>query len=125
VSRLAKQSLTRIAMTAPIRANAYARQRRLSLRLLTLPANLEFESKLLINNNRYLLHELVRRCRMLVNIQQFKEGTPTACAHCGQPFRVIDRSVECWRSPTGQFFCNEFCADDFEEAAFQSRSRAR
>jgi hypothetical protein len=61
---------------------------------------------------------------MHVDLREFKNGTPK-CSHCGQPFRIIDGRVECWRSSTGAFFCNEFCADDAEEAAFQSRSTTR
>jgi hypothetical protein len=62
---------------------------------------------------------------MLTNSHEFKYGTPTKCAHCGQLFRIKDNHVESWRSLDGKFFCNEFCADDAEEAAFQFRSRAR
>jgi hypothetical protein len=60
---------------------------------------------------------------MLANVGEFKDGTATKCTHCGQPFRIMDGHIERWRSSTGTFFCNEFCADDAEEAAFQSRSR--
>ena len=60
---------------------------------------------------------------MLANVGEFKDRALTTCAHCGQPFRIMDGHVEHWRSSTGKFFCNEFCADDAEEAAFQSKSR--
>jgi hypothetical protein len=62
---------------------------------------------------------------MSTNLCDLKNGVPAKCAHCGQPFRIKDQQVECWRSTGGAFFCNEFCADDAEEAAFQLRSRAR
>ena len=60
---------------------------------------------------------------MLANVGEFKDDTPTKCAHCGQPFGIMDGHVVLWRSSTGTFFCNEFCADDAEEAAFRKRSR--
>ena len=53
---------------------------------------------------------------MSSNLYEFKNGAPAKCAHCGQPFRIGDHQVECWRSSDGSFFCNEFCADDAEEA---------
>ena len=37
-------------------------------------------------------------------------GTPTKCAHCSQPLRIVDTHIECWRSSNGKFFCSEFCA---------------
>jgi hypothetical protein len=54
---------------------------------------------------------------MRVDPREFKNGT-TKCSHCGRPFRIVDGRVECWRSSTGAIFCNEFCADDVEGAAF-------
>jgi hypothetical protein len=47
------------------------------------------------------------------------------CAFCGKPLPTESGQLQPWRNPNGQFFCNEFCADDAEEAAFQIRSRAR
>jgi uncharacterized paraquat-inducible protein A len=66
-----------------------------------------------------------RSCKIFAKSQEVKEGTSTKCAHCGQPFRIKDHHAECWRSSNGNLFCNEFCADDAEEAAFQFKSRAR
>jgi hypothetical protein len=51
-------------------------------------------------------------------------GTPTKCAHCGQPLRIVGTHIDCWRSSSGEFFCSEFCAEDAEEAAFQARRKA-
>jgi hypothetical protein len=48
---------------------------------------------------------------------------PTACAFCGQPFKVHDNHVAAWRSTSGNLYCSEFCADDEEEAAFRERRR--
>jgi hypothetical protein len=62
---------------------------------------------------------------MPVNLYELKNGGASKCAHCGQPFRITDSGVECWRSSIGALFCNEFCADDAEEALFQSRWSVR
>jgi hypothetical protein len=35
----------------------------------------------------------------------------------------MDGELRPWRAPSGEFFCNEFCADDAEEARFQSYRR--
>ena len=43
------------------------------------------------------------------------------CAFCGQPLPIVDGELHPWRNPSGRFFCNEFCADDAEEASFQKR----
>src|SRR5688500_9451936 len=50
----------------------------------------------------------------------FINGAPTCCAHCKQPFPVVTGRIEAWRSSMGGYFCNEFCAGDDEEAAFQT-----
>ena len=49
-------------------------------------------------------------------------GVPTHCAHCKQPFRSVNGRVKAWRSSTGKYFCNEFCAEDDEEATRFHRS---
>jgi hypothetical protein len=59
---------------------------------------------------------------MSVSAHEFKNVALTKCAHCGQPFCITNDQVECWRSTEGTFFCNEFCADDAEQAKFQSPS---
>jgi hypothetical protein len=61
---------------------------------------------------------------MTASAHEFNNVAQTKCAHCGQPFCIKSNQVECWRGSDGKFFCNEFCGDDAEEAAFQSRSRA-
>jgi hypothetical protein len=60
---------------------------------------------------------------MSVNSYELKKGVQTACDHCGQPFPIIHDLIQCWRSSGGRFFCKEFCADDAEEAVFQSRTQ--
>ena len=60
---------------------------------------------------------------MIVNSRYLSGGSPTICAHCKQPFPVVDGHVSAWRSSTGQYFCNEFCAEDEEESCFQDRRR--
>ena len=62
---------------------------------------------------------------MFANRDEFKIGVPVTCAACGQQLRIVGSRVECWRSPQGRLFCNEFCADDAEEAEFQSKRRNR
>ena len=62
---------------------------------------------------------------MAINSYELKNGVATKCAHCGQPFRITEGRMECWRSSTGALFCTEFCADDAEEALFQSRSKGQ
>jgi hypothetical protein len=45
------------------------------------------------------------------------------CAFCRKLLPVNNGEVLAWRSTNGEFFCTEFCADDAEEARFQSRRR--
>jgi hypothetical protein len=42
------------------------------------------------------------------------------CAFCAKPLPIVNGELQPWRAASGQFFCNEFCADDAEEANFQS-----
>jgi hypothetical protein len=49
----------------------------------------------------------------------FLGGVPTYCAHCKHPFPSVNGRFEAWRSSTGKYFCNEFCAEDDEEASFR------
>ena len=48
----------------------------------------------------------------------------SCCAFCRKPFPTSNGRVTAWHAPTGELFCNEFCADDAEEARFQRRGRA-
>jgi hypothetical protein len=61
----------------------------------------------------------------MVNSRYLMSGAPTTCAHCKQPFPVVKGQVEVWRSATGDHFCNEFCAEDAEEASFKYHRRHR
>lgn len=57
---------------------------------------------------------------------QLTAPDPTiACAHCKEPLPFNDGTVKAWRSPSGQFFCNEWCAEDCEETAWQNRRGIR
>jgi hypothetical protein len=60
----------------------------------------------------------------MINSQYLVRGAPTTCAHCKKPFPMENGHVEAWRTSTGRYFCNEFCAEDEEEAAFQDHRRA-
>ena len=43
-------------------------------------------------------------------------GDATACcAFCVKPLPIVNGELQPWRAPSGQFFCNEFCADDAED----------
>jgi hypothetical protein len=46
-----------------------------------------------------------------------------SCAFCIKPLPVVNGQLQPWRAASGLFFCNEFCADDAEEARFQSHGR--
>ena len=46
------------------------------------------------------------------------------CAFCGKQLSISNGELECWRTPRGEFFCNEFCADDAEEVHFLSHGHA-
>jgi hypothetical protein len=59
-----------------------------------------------------------------MNIRHLQDVARTCCAFCGKTFPVVAGQPEFWRSPTGLFFCNEFCADDAEEAIFKSRRKS-
>jgi hypothetical protein len=47
-----------------------------------------------------------------------------SCAFCAKSLPVVNGQLQPWRAASGLFFCNEFCADDAEEARFQSHRRA-
>jgi hypothetical protein len=46
------------------------------------------------------------------------------CAFCGKPLPIVNGQLQPWRAPSGQFFCNEFCADDAEDVRFRRHGRA-
>ena len=53
------------------------------------------------------------------------EGFAAArCAFCGKRLPVVNGELQPWRAPSGEFFCNEFCADDAEEVRFRRHGRA-
>jgi hypothetical protein len=47
----------------------------------------------------------------------------TRCAFCGKSLPMVNGQMHPWRASNGQFFCNEFCADDAEEMRFQTHGR--
>ena len=47
-----------------------------------------------------------------------------ARARCAEPLPILNGELQTWRGTTGQFFCNEFCGDDAEEARFRSYRKA-
>jgi hypothetical protein len=50
-------------------------------------------------------------------------SAPICCAFCRKPLSIDKGRAAPWRASTGDLFCNEFCADDAEEARFQKRGR--
>ena len=56
-------------------------------------------------------------------MQSYWPYSDARCAFCRKLLPVNDGQVLAWRSTNGLFFCTEFCADDAEEALFQSRGR--
>jgi hypothetical protein len=51
-------------------------------------------------------------------------AAPARCAFCAKPLTIVNGELQIWRNTSGQFFCNEFCADDAEEARFHSHRKA-
>jgi hypothetical protein len=51
-------------------------------------------------------------------------GAAARCAFCGKRLPVVNGEPQPWRASNGQFFCNEFCADDAEEVRFRRHGRA-
>jgi hypothetical protein len=54
----------------------------------------------------------------------YSADAAACCAFCAKPLPIANGELQPWRAASGLFFCNEFCADDAEEARFQSRGRA-
>jgi hypothetical protein len=61
---------------------------------------------------------------MVTSSMHLRTVSPIRCTFCNKPLRPHDGHVEAWRTPSGQYFCTEFCADDAEEAQFQKKYRA-
>jgi hypothetical protein len=53
-----------------------------------------------------------------------RKDPAACCAFCGKHLPVVNGEVQPWRAADGQFFCNEFCADDSEEVRFRRHGRA-
>jgi hypothetical protein len=68
---------------------------------------------LLLNTQRHLMNAYTH----------FGDAT-AFCALCVKPLPIVNGELQPWRAASGEFFCNEFCADDAEEARFQSHHRA-
>jgi hypothetical protein len=62
--------------------------------------------------------------RHLMNAYTRFTNATACCAFCVKPLPIVNGELQPWRAANGQFFCNEFCADDAEEARFQSHRRA-
>jgi hypothetical protein len=54
-----------------------------------------------------------------------KKELAACCAFCAKPLPIVNGEVQPWRATDGQFFCNEFCADDAEEVRFRRHGRAQ
>jgi hypothetical protein len=53
-----------------------------------------------------------------------KKDDAACCAFCGKRLPTVNGELQPWRASDGQFFCNEFCADDAEEVRFRRHGRA-
>jgi hypothetical protein len=68
---------------------------------------------------------LMRECQGQHMTECLKATDSAAsCAFCGKRLPVVNGELQPWRAPNGQFFCNEFCADDAEEVRFRRHGRA-
>jgi hypothetical protein len=66
---------------------------------------------------------MIRGAELLMN--NAGDTSPTGCcAFCRKLLPIVNGKLQPWRSPSGQFFCNEFCADDYEELRFRKHGRA-
>jgi hypothetical protein len=61
--------------------------------------------------------------RHLMNAYTHFTNATACCAFCVKPLPIVNGELQPWRAASGQFFCNEFCADDAEEARFHSHRR--
>jgi hypothetical protein len=59
-----------------------------------------------------------------MNMHAGEPDLAACCAFCRKQLPILNGELQSWRSPNGQFFCNEFCADDYEEVRFRKHSRA-
>ena len=64
------------------------------------------------------------RPKLMSSYTQNTDGA-ARCAFCVQPLPIVNGQLQPWRAASGLFFCNEFCADDAEEARFQRHGRAK
>jgi hypothetical protein len=60
-----------------------------------------------------------------INSTPASSNAPRAarCAFCLRLLPIVNGELQPWPNASGQFFCNEFRADDAEEARFQSHHR--
>ena len=56
-----------------------------------------------------------------MDLQTRDTDAAACCAFCRKVLPIVNGQPQLWRALSGQFFCNEFCADDAEEARFQKR----
>lgn len=57
--------------------------------------------------------------RHLMSAYTHYADAAASCAFCVKPLPVVNGQLQPWRAASGLFFCNEFCADDDDEARFQ------
>jgi hypothetical protein len=61
---------------------------------------------------------------VLMNAHTSNIDSKAYCAFCRKLLPVSNGELQPWRAPNGQFFCNEFCADDAEEVRFRRHGKA-
>jgi hypothetical protein len=59
-----------------------------------------------------------------MSVREIQIKASACCAHCRKPLPIVDGVIQRWRAPNGLLYCNEFCADDAEEAIFQNRGKS-
>ena len=59
-----------------------------------------------------------------MNMHAGEPELAACCAFCRKQLPILNGELQSWRSPNGHFFCDEFCADDYEEVHFRKHSRA-
>jgi hypothetical protein len=61
---------------------------------------------------------------VLMSTSTMDTDAAARCAFCGKRLPIVNGELRPWRASSGQFFCNEFCADDAEEVRFRRHGRA-
>lgn len=58
---------------------------------------------------------------MLTTSRYMNGGAPKCCAHCSEPFPMVDNHFRAWHGQDGKYYCQEDCEADASEAAARRR----